>query len=158
MPEYVAESCRQNNECIDRYQTYGFFCWLGGAIITSYFAFILREYKARLYASHDEIESARLEKKVEELEYLKTAHARAFLKENSKKSQLTEPLITPKAGKVTKFEFTKADNRRRPGGGTPRRTSKPKVLSSHSITASKTASPITQFEGNNKPKQDDFDV
>ena len=84
MPEYVAESCHQNNECIDRYQTYGFYCWLGGAIITSYFAFILREYKARLYASHDEIESARLEKKIEELEYLKTAHARAFLQENAK--------------------------------------------------------------------------
>ena len=79
MPETLAKSCKQNNECIDRYQSYGFYCWLGGAIVTSYFAFILREYKARLFASQDQIESARLEKKIEELELLKNAHARVFM-------------------------------------------------------------------------------
>ena len=61
MPEYLARSCKYNDVCIDRYQTYGFYSWVSITVITSYFAFVLREYKNRMFVKCDELESERIE-------------------------------------------------------------------------------------------------
>ena len=56
MPEYLEEACDYEKECISKYQDYGFRVWVCSTIVTSYFAFVLREYKYRMYATLDKIE------------------------------------------------------------------------------------------------------
>ena len=56
MPKYLEEACDYQKECIAKYQEYGFRVWVFSTIVTSYFAFVLREYKYRLYATLDKIE------------------------------------------------------------------------------------------------------
>ena len=56
MPDYLAEACDYEQQCIDIYQDYAFFVWIFTSIASSYFAFVLREYKNRINASLDIIE------------------------------------------------------------------------------------------------------
>ena len=56
MPDHLAEACDFDKQCIEVYQDYAFFVWVFTSITSSYFAFVLREYKVRISASLDMIE------------------------------------------------------------------------------------------------------
>ena len=64
MPEYLADICKQDYKCIRFYQAYGFFLWVGGSVISSYFTYALREYKNRMFAKLDSIEESRIDAKI----------------------------------------------------------------------------------------------
>ena len=64
MPDYLAEACDHEQQCIDIYQNYAFWVWILTSIASSYFAFVLREYKNRINAALDRVEEQLIEAKI----------------------------------------------------------------------------------------------
>ena len=77
MPDYLAEACDYEQQCIAIYQEYAFWVWVGTSVASSYFAFVLREYTNRINASLDMIEEQLIEAKIQEIQELRQSSARS---------------------------------------------------------------------------------
>ena len=82
MPDYLTMVCKEDLKCIDRYQIYGFYMWVGCTIVSSYCSFVLREYKNRMFVTNDEKEAELIETKLKEI--------------RSERKRLTEKLLSNK--------------------------------------------------------------
>ena len=85
LPEQLEEACNFEQQCISSYQAYAFWVWVFTSIASSYFAFVLREYKNRMEATLDKIEEQLIDEKIKEIQELS---------QNSRKGRLTEKLLT----------------------------------------------------------------
>ena len=64
MPEYVAFACENDYKCIRAYQLYGFWMWVSCTLVSAYFAYVLREYKNRMFVTLDDIETDLIDAKI----------------------------------------------------------------------------------------------
>ena len=65
--------------------------WVGGTLVSSYFAYVLREYKNRMYVTHEKLETALIDAKIQEIHEKKLQLAR---NSKSQKKGLTESLLS----------------------------------------------------------------
>ena len=68
MPEYLSVVCEEDFKCIQYYQAYGFWMWVGSTLASSYCSYVLREYKNRMFVTLDDIETELIDAKIREIQ------------------------------------------------------------------------------------------